>query len=249
MSELNTENTVNENLDDVSFLAALDDIIMSEEPAVEESDLVSVIDDIETKEEMATVYEEQGETEIVETAKVIEVTGEVEAKIEEKVEAKIEEKPTKTKTKVAVSKSDKILTRLGSDALDYITLTPDWATKSDQDATNDFAAIIDNDMAKYVGDKAINLFSFLKTGGGLNIVTSRAFDVIFKDGMLVGGKDGNIVQNLMLKPYSFKTASSQGNQMLQLFTLLEIGKRTARGTVVLNDDSTIVERVKDILGK
>lgn len=249
MSELNI---VDNDLDDVAFLAALDDIVMEEETPVVEDDILTAIGDIEIEEEMASVYESQDEDSAV-AIEVAEVSGEA---IEEEEVAEPEVAPSlalapvaKTpKVKAGAPKSEKIATRLGVDVQDYIMLTPDWAIKTDDERLEAFGKIIDG-MAKYVGDKAVNLFTFLKTGGGLNIVTARGFEVFLKDGQLVGGKDGNIVQNLLAKPYSLGTANSQANQLLQLFTLLEIGKRTARGTVVVNEDSTILERVKDILGK
>jgi hypothetical protein len=45
------------------------------------------------------------------------------------------------------------------------------------------------------------------------------------------------------------TSQSQSNQLIQLFTDLEIGIRTSRGVVAINPESKILEMVQNIIGK
>jgi hypothetical protein len=255
MVDFESADVLDESSDSNEELLFVVDELEREEAALanietDEDTLLSVINEIEADEELKQLYNTQ-ETTVVEVPKVTVVEGnEVTLlKAEESAALGVAAAVKKVRTaKADGTRAERIINQLGADAIDYTTLTPDWSSKDEAAQLEEFSAIISS-MAEYVGDKAVNLFSFLKTGGGLNTVTSRAFDVFIRDGQIVGGDQGNIVQNLLTKPYSIGTARSQGNQMIQLFTGLEIGKRTARGTVVVNPDSVILERVKTILGK
>jgi hypothetical protein len=247
--------------DDLSFLDDLDEIEVEDEVEEEDYDtsLVTVLDDsseellasaieaVETEEEMEQVYAEQV-VEVVEKPTVVAGSLEDEMKEAEEEAAPVEAAPKKERPKKVGTRYDRIVLNAGADFIDLTTLTPDWAGKAEAEHKEDFAKIIE-DMAEYVGDKAVNLMSFLRTGSGLNEVTRRGFEVFLRDEQLVGGDRGNIVTNLLSKPYSLGTARSQSNQLLQLFTDLEIGKRTARGVVVANPESIILERVKKLMGK
>ena len=243
---------------DLSFFDDLDSIInedaSSNQEVIDDGDvdlLMSALDEVESDDELADMYAAQESDPIIEIPQVVSVAGEEEPILAVAVSAALGEEEAAT-PKVhrvrATSPSSRILSKLGADAVDYATLTPDCSSKSDEELLEDFSKTVDA-MAMYVSDKAVNLFSFLKTGGGLNGVTLRGFEVLLKDGQLVGGKDGNIVQNLLTKPYSQGTANSQSNQLIQLFTDLKIGTRATRGTLVANPDSVILDRVKTILGK
>lgn len=244
--------------DDLSFLDEIDAIIdgelLAERQEVidggDEDLLLSVISEAESDEEMAALY--QAQEEVVETVEVVQVEGEPVVMLEAAESAELAEKvvvkAAKERKSRASKPSERIISRLGTDAIDYTTLTPDWGLKSPTEHSDDFAKAVDS-MALYVSDKAVNLFAYLKTGGGLNEVTRRGFEVLLRDGQLVGGDNGNIIQNLLTKPYGITTARSQASQLLQLFTGLEIGVRSSKGVIVANADSVILERVKTLLGK
>lgn len=242
-----------EELDlDMSFL---DDIVNQEfstQEVIEEDDgaiLLSALEEIESEEEMASIYASQDP--IVELPTLTTVVGNDTPILSVSASATLGEEEVKVvrahKART-VTPSSRILAKLGAEAVDYATLTTACASKDDTALIEDLSSTVDA-MALYVSDKAVNLFDFLKTGGGLNAVTLRGFEVLIKDGRLVGGKDGNIVQNLLTKPYSLGTANSQSNQVIQLFTDLKIGTRMARGVVEINPDSIILERVKTLLGQ
>lgn len=242
-----------EELDlDMSFL---DEVINQEFLAgevIEEDDgaiLLSALEEIENEEEMASIYASQDP--IVELPTLTTVVGNDTPILSVSASATLGEEEVKVvrahKART-VTPSSRILAKLGTEAVDYATLTTACASKDDTAIVEGLSATVDA-MALYVSDKAVNLFDFLKTGGGLNAVTLRGFEVLIKDGRLVGGKDGNIVQNLLTKPYSLGTANSQSNQIIQLFTDLKIGTRMARGVVEINPDSIILERVKTLLGQ
>jgi len=240
--------------DDLSFLDTLTEELEAIEVDEEDDAIIGdVIREIETEEEMQKIYAEQS-VEVID--RIVEVDGEVELEAESEVgaeaESEVEIAPTQAAKKPRVKKtgkvSERIANQLGADFIKLTTLSQDWAGKAPDKHTEDFAAIVD-DMALYVSDKAVNLFKFLQSGGGLNEVTRRGFEVLIKDGQLVGGKSGNIMNNLLSKPYSMGTAASQSNQLIQLFTDLEICNRAARGTLIENPDSEILKRVKTLMGK
>lgn len=211
---------------------------------VSESDLMAAIEEVAASEELAELYDQQAEESAPLPDKKEENIG-IEAP--EAVIDEIEAPAPKSETKKSLSPSVKIANRLGvSDFVDLTLLTPTCGGLPEDERLEAFSATIDG-LAKKVGEKAINFFSYLKTGGGLNEVTARTIKVMKRDGQLVGGDEGNLVKELLTKPYSLKTARSQGNQMLQLFTALKIGVRTSRGTLVLNEESIIWERLETLM--
>jgi len=226
-------------------LAALDELVdLSPESKgpLEESELLAAIEEVKADEELTELYDKQAEESKPMPDAPIEVD------LTEKVENEIKTKPVRIKA-VGATPSAKIASGLSaSDLIDLTLLTPDCGAISDDERIEAFGVIVDN-LAKKVGEKAVNLFAFLRTGGGLNEVTARAIKVMKRDGQLIGGDDGNLVKELLTKPYSLKTARSQGNQILQLFTALKVGNRTARGTLVLNEESIIWERIKTLTEK
>lgn len=105
-------------------------------------------------------------------------------------------------------------------------------------------------IADKVREKAVMLLTWLKADkpvSELNEVLSRSFQVLFKDGKLTGGKDGNLQTNLLGKPYSPGTAASQANQVFMLFPILGITVKE-KGEMALNEDSVIAALMKDKLG-
>lgn len=251
--------------DDLSFLDDLSEIIEEEEEMFfaetpegvleidpdfdEETELLTTaVKQVEVEEEMVEIYADQGAG--IEINHVIAVEGNAsDAEIEATL-AEIEpEAPAAKRVSAKSGKtSERIESKLGNDFIDKTTLSVTWASKSEQQHREDFAAIADK-MALYVADKAVNLFTFLKTGGGLNGVTLRAFQVLIKDDQITSGESGNLMRNLLSKPYSHGTSASQTNQIFQLFTDLEICVRQSKGVMIANPDSIILEEVKKLIGK
>ncbi|MBE0438080.1 MAG: hypothetical protein IBX56_20055 [Methylomicrobium sp.] len=233
--------------DELAELDALFEEAFEESDAddgVSDSDLMAAIEEVAASDELAELYDQQAE----ESAPLPDKKEEsVEIAAPEIATDEIEAPAPKDDVKKSTPPSVKIANRLGVfDFVDLTLLTPTCGGLPEDERLETFNTTIDG-LAKKVGEKAVNFFTYLKTGGGLNEVTARAIKVMKRDGQLVGGDEGNLVKELLTKPYSLKTARSQGSQMLQLFTALKIGVRTSRGTLVLNEESIIWERLEALM--
>ena len=240
---------------DLGMLDDLDNLFIDDvddQHVIEDEDLLaSALNGVEDDEELAAMYASQEVhiDPVVEVPEVVSVAGEEQEILPVAVSATLGAvAAVKAHKSRATSTSLRILSKLGAESVDYTTLTPADAAKSDEEIVEDFSRTVDA-MAMYVSDKAVNLFTFLKVGGGLNEVTRRGFEVLLKDECITGGDKGNLVVNLLSKPYSLGTAKSQSNQIIQLFTDLKIGTRSGRGAVMINQESVILHRVKTIMGK
>lgn len=150
---------------------------------------------------------------------------------------------------VVLSKSQKVASKLGEKASEFLVLEladaelDEAALKAKQDAV---LAEIDG-LAKKVSEKAVQLFGWLKNGGSLNEVMKRTFEVLAKDGEITSGAKGNLQTNLLAKPYSAGTAASQANQMFMLLPMLKVTMRE-RGRMIANPESVILMKAKAELG-
>lgn len=100
-------------------------------------------------------------------------------------------------------------------------------------------------VARKVGEKALMLFKWLKSGGPIsNEVMRRTFEVLKRDGYLTSGDKGNLQVNLLEK-YSVGTARSQANQMFMLLPFLKVTVKT-KGRMEPNPDSTIWMRYESM---
>jgi hypothetical protein len=147
-------------------------------------------------------------------------------------------------------KSEKIVHKLGDKAKEFLILDAKDAELSDEELAAKQAAVLAavDQMAIKIGEKAVMLMNFLKNGGKLNEIMKRTFTVLIRDGFLTSGAKGNLVTNFELKPYSPGTAASQSNQMFGLFPALGICHEKSAGRMELNEDSTILIKMKAELG-
>lgn len=151
-------------------------------------------------------------------------------------------------TYVGHTKSEVLKARLGDKAAELLLLeVADVALEPEALQAKQEALLIDIDkLAKKVGEKANMLFAYLKSGGKLNEVMSRAFTVLAKEGELTSGNKGNLQTNLLDK-YSSGTAASQANQMFMLFPALAITVKE-KGKMIANPNSLILMKMKAELG-
>jgi hypothetical protein len=106
-------------------------------------------------------------------------------------------------------------------------------------------AVLDGDAAKKVGEKAIML---LTGKAATQEVLKRTFTVLARDGFLSSGDKGNLVVDLLAKPYSIGTARSQSNQMFALLPMLNIATKASKGVFVPNANSTVLANTLAVLG-
>lgn len=160
------------------------------------------------------------------------------------------EKKPRTPAMTFASKSDKIAHKLGDKAAEFLILDLADAELDEAQLANmqtELLAAIDK-MPIKVGEKATMLFGYLREGGKLNTVMKRAFTTLIADGHLTGGDKGNLITNLLAQPYSIGTARSQATQMFALFPALKICNGREAGKMTINNNSTILAKIKTELG-
>lgn len=217
-----------------------DDILGEEEviAAAVEEDIAKVVENIAAEEELIAEYEQQVSPEMLESA--AKPTPPVE-KTDESSAAKV----SKRVAKAGKTAGERIATTLPTAKLaEFAVLDTTDVHTSEEAAVEALQATVGT-MAKYVSDKAVNLFAFLNGNSPLTEVTRRAVKVLERDGNFTGGAEGNLYGNLLTKPYSPGTAASQSNQIFQLFTDLKIVKRDGRSAMSLNPNSALWPRIKD----
>lgn len=225
------------------------------EDVVADEDMLAVAAEIEKAEAITALYDEADPADLLATVSEAD-TPKTEADAEpvakkakkEKVAKAPKEPKALRPTSHTHQPGDLLLAKLGENAKDYLVFeTADAALDSGELAlkVNEFIARMnDRDaIADKVREKAIQLFTWVKSGGKLNEVLERTFKVLARDGELTSGAKGNLQTDLLSKPYSPGTAASQANQMFMLLPELKVTMKE-KGRMVLNPESLIFMKAK-----
>lgn len=220
-----------------------DEIVEEAAPVVEALDaeeqiLGDALRELDIAEAKAEAYAEQvapeGEdmnTELPEPV-VTATTAEVVAK---------EDKPKrKRESSEGKKKSEIITSHLGAESAGFFALEID-------DAELDVAELKEREKAtlevidalpKKVGEKATNLFDFLKTGEHLSIYTKIAFDLLLEKGTFTSE---DLRAAMLAHGYTKGTSDSQAQQMMTLLPALKVGVRV-KNLMTKNPESMILAK-------
>lgn len=173
-----------------------------------------------------------------------------------KAEGKTDAKPAEPKspktpraTSVTHKPGDLLLVKLGEKAADFLVFDTTHDQKAIDAARDAFIAKMNDReaIADKVKDKIQMLLVWLMKGGELNEVLKRTFTVLHKEGKLTSGDKGNLIQNLLAKPYSAGTARSQANQMFMALPELGITLK-GKGEMTPNPNSALLAAINAQLG-
>ena len=220
-----------------------DEIVEEAAPVVEALDaeeqiLGDALRELDIAEAKAEAYAEQvapeGEdmnTELPEPV-VTASTAEVAAK---------EEKPKrKRESSEGKKKSEIITSHLGAESAGFFALEID-------DAELDVATLKEREKAtlevidalpKKVGEKATNLFDFLKTGEHLSVYTKIAFDLLLEKSTFTSE---DLRAAMLAHGYTTGTSNSQAQQMMTLLPALKVGVRV-KNIMTKNPESMILAK-------
>ncbi len=109
----------------------------------------------------------------------------------------------------------------------------------DPELVDQLKSDVDN-LAKKVGDKAVNLLRFHSVPNKLQNYTRLGLEHLVKNGST---SSADLTKLLQGAGYTIGTARSQANQLMSLFPTLKVANRAGK-TLTLNEDSTIVESFK-----
>lgn len=230
-----------------SMLGELDEEIVE----THEDDLAGAVAELKSEAAQAVYADQDTETVVDEADKPATDPEAIEAEATSPTKAKKAKAPKAPKTPRVTSithkPGDRLLAVLGGDKAWLGFNKSDDTIAAEKRAEQFIEDMNANDViADKVREKAIMLIGWMASGkdtSALNEVLLRTFRVLFKDGELTSGKNGNLQLDLLSKPYSPGTAASQANQMFMLLPILGITVRE-KGKMIANPESAIVEVMK-----
>lgn len=145
-------------------------------------------------------------------------------------------------------RAERLKDQLGAGLEAVSMLTPQDATMAKDDAIERTLAIIKG-MNKKEQNRASNLVEFI-TGkrASLNTVLDRLLKLLHKDGFLTTGDKGNVMENLLAKPYAPNSARAMGANTVAVFADLMLIKADGRGRYVPNPESVLLALCNQKLG-
>lgn len=158
----------------------------------------------------------------------------------EEVAAKEEKVKRKRESSEGKKKSQIITSHLGAESAGFFALEID-------DAELDTVALKEREKAtlevidalpKKVGEKATNLFNYLKTGEHLSVYTKIAFDLLLEKTTFTSE---DLRNKMLAEGYTTGTSNSQAQQMMQLLPTLKVGVRV-KSLMTRNPDSMILAK-------
>lgn len=245
MVEIEPDQTITE-----ADLAAIDDLI---EPDLEAllAEPVEMLADapVETEVSFADLEIAVGRAEAVEA--VIEAAG-----TDEIVDgAAPSADGAKTKKAAAPRKhySDKVerlKDRVGASLAEYTVLTTADALVDDAElaVTMERTLEIIRQMNSKEKNRASNLIEFLSgKRAKLNNVLERVLKVLDSDGFLQTGNDGNVMKNLLARPYSPASARAMGGNTVSMYADLKLIVPEGKGRFIANPDSLLLAKARSLL--
>ena len=156
------------------------------------------------------------------------------------VAAKEEKPKRKRESSEGKKKSEIITSHLGAESAGFFALEID-------DAELDVATLKEREKAtlevidalpKKVGEKATNLFDFLKTGEHLSVYTKIAFDLLLEKSTFTSE---DLRAAMLAHGYTVGTSNSQAQQMMTLLPALKVGVRV-KNLMTKNPESMILAK-------
>ena len=156
------------------------------------------------------------------------------------VAAKEDKPKRKRESSEGKKKSEIITSHLGAESAGFFALEID-------DAELDVATLKEREKAtlevidalpKKVGEKATNLFDFLKTGEHLSVYTKIAFDLLLEKSTFTSE---DLRAAMLAHGYTVGTSNSQAQQMMTLLPALKVGVRV-KNLMTKNPESMILAK-------
>ena len=158
----------------------------------------------------------------------------------EEVAAKEEKVKRKRESSEGKKKSQIITSHLGAESAGFFALEIDDAeldTVALKEREKVTLEVIDA-LPKKVGEKATNLFNYLKTGEHLSVYTKIAFDLLLEKTTFTSE---DLRNKMLAEGYTTGTSNSQAQQMMQLLPTLKVGVRV-KNLMTRNRDSMILAK-------
>lgn len=151
------------------------------------------------------------------------------------------------------NKADRIAARLGDKLAEYTVLTVEDAAGAIDDAALAIKMAETMTMIRGMSKKKQNRAGFLMEfvsgkSAKLNEVMQRAFKVLAETGTITTGKDGNLLANLLARPYSPAAARAMGANTVSVLEDLKLIIPDGKGAYRANSESLLLAKANALLG-
>lgn len=215
-------------------LDAAADVVLLEPTTAGDEDLEAAVRGAETAELMSEAATDDGGFTVSEPAAAV-ADG----------EAAAPEKKAATPRVRYTDKVERLKARVGDKLAEYSVLTTadvpadDAALGEVMDRTMDIIKA----MNKKVGNRGVNFIEWLSgKKAALNNVLDRTLRLLDADGHLQTGEEGNLMKNLLARPYSAASARAMGGNTIVMFKELKVilPVEGTKGRFVANPDSLLL---------
>jgi hypothetical protein len=160
--------------------------------------------------------------------------------------------PVKAKVprKHYTDKTERLKDRVGGVLSDYTVLTVSDATDDPEavKARMEETLAIIKKMNKKEQNRASLFIEFISgKKSSLNEVLHRTLKVLKDEGHITTGKEGNVMKNLLAKPYSVPSARAMSGNTISMFADLKVIVADGKGRYVGNPESTLLAKANSML--
>lgn len=157
-----------------------------------------------------------------------------------------------TPRKHYTDKVERLKDRVGDMLSEYTVLTTEDALvdESELGAVMERTMEIIRAMNSKEKNRASNFIEFLSgKRAKLNTVLERVLTVLDRDGLVQTGNEGNVMKDLIARPYSPASARAMGGNTISMYADLKviIPEAGARGKFVANPDSLLLMKARSML--
>jgi hypothetical protein len=218
-----------------------DPVMASEEPAVVEqelsdADLEAAVTRAEATELMMAAATPEG--------------GDLGAAPSEEAVAEGKTKRTPTPRKHYSDKVERLKDRVGESLAEYTVLTTADALvdEAELSAVMERTLEIIRQMNSKEKNRASNFIEFLSgKKAKLNNVLERVLKVLERDGHIQTGAEGNVIKDLLARPYSMASARAMGGNTIGMYADLKVIVPDGKGKFVANPDSLLLAKARALL--
>lgn len=184
------------------------------------------------------------------TATVDEITVGASPSETEAAPGEVKAKRVVTPRKHYTDKVERLKDRVGAELAEYTVLTTADALvdEAELSAVMERTLGIIREMNSKQKNRASNLIEFLSgKRARLNNVLERVLRVLERDGVIQTGNEGNVMKDLLARPYSPASARAMGGNTIGMYADLKLIVADGKGKYVANPDSLLLAKARSML--
>lgn len=165
-------------------------------------------------------------------------------------EAATKGKRVATPRKHYSDKVERLKDRMGASLSEYTVLTTADAMVDEEGLAVVMERTLEiiRQMNSKEKNRASNFIEFLSNKRAkLNNVLERVLKVLDRDGYLQTGAEGNVIKDLLARPYSMASARAMGGNTIGMYADLKVILPDTKGRYVANPDSLLLAKARSLL--